>query len=336
MQLSAARSTRLTLSERGFADALPVMRGVLAVVTLALLAVVAVKSTGGSPNALNHVGYLSVVLAAYLFGWRGAVSAGLLVGALLGPLAAATGMPNDGPQAWLTRGLAFVGIGAAMGLLFDRMRAAVAASERRTSRLVEQERAAVVAFARGAEAKDEATGRHVVRVQITSEALARATGLDAADAERIGWAAMLHDVGKLHVPDRILMKPGPLDAEEWAIMRQHPVWGERILGDDAGFATARTIARWHHENVDGTGYPDGLAGERIPLEARIVRISDAFDAMTNKRPYSEMRSFEDALGELDRFAGRQFDPELVAAMIELVRHDRDVREALDQFAWRAG
>jgi hypothetical protein len=332
MQLSAARSSRLALTERSFAHVLPVMRGGFAVITLALLAVVAVNATGGSPNALNHVGYLSVVLAAYLFGWPGALSTGLLVGALLGPIAAATGMPNDGPQAWLTRGFAFVGVGAAMGLLFDRLRAAVAASDRRTSRLVEQERAAVMAFARGAEAKDEATGHHVVRVQITSEALARATGLDAADAERVGWAAMLHDVGKLHVPDSILLKPGPLDAEEWAIMRQHPVWGERILGDDAGFATARIIARWHHENLDGTGYPDGLAGDRIPLEARIVRITDAFDAMTNKRPYSEMRSFEAALEELDRFAGRQFDPELVATMIEIIRHDRAVRDALDPLA----
>jgi HD domain-containing protein len=312
------------------------MRGVLGVVTLALMAAVVVKATGGSPNALTHLGYLSVILAAYLFGWPGAVSAGLLVGAFLGPLASATGMPNDGPQAWLTRSLAFVGIGAALGLLFDRMRSAVMATERRTIRLVEQEQAAIVAFARAAEAKDEATGEHVVRVQVTSEALARASGLDAADAERIGWAAMLHDVGKLHVPDRILLKPGPLDAEEWAIMRQHPVWGERILGDDAGFATARLIARWHHENLDGTGYPDGLAGARIPLEARIVRITDAFDAMTNRRPYCATLPFEEALAELDRWAGQQFDPELVATMIELIRNDQAVRGALDRLAGRAG
>jgi len=139
---------------------------------------------------------------------------------------------------------------------------------------------------------------------------------------------MLHDVGKLHVPDRILLKPGPLSAREWQVMRLHPVWGAEILAQGDGFELARRIARWHHENVDGSGYPDGLRGESIPLEARIVRIADAFDAMTDARPYRAARPVESALEELDRCAGSQFDPELVALFIDLVRRDGGLRDRL--------
>ena len=104
-------------------------------------------------------------------------------------------------------------------------------------------------------------------------------------------------------------------------MRQHPIWGERILGDGAGFDVARRIARWHHENVDGSGYPDGLRSDAIPLEARIVRVADAFDAMTNRRPYSPARTIEEALDELHRWSGRQFDPELVRLFADLLEAD---------------
>lgn len=105
-------------------------------------------------------------------------------------------------------------------------------------------------------------------------------------------------------------------------MRNHTVWGEQILGDGEGFELARRVARWHHENVDGSGYPDGLRGGTIPLEARIVRVADAFDAMTNRRPYSEPRSYDEALDELFRWKDRQFDPELVEAMrVLIVRGD---------------
>jgi putative two-component system response regulator len=132
---------------------------------------------------------------------------------------------------------------------------------------------------------------------------------------------MLHDIGKLHVPDRILLKPGPLDRAEWDVMRLHPVWGAEILAQGAGFEIARRIARSHHENFDGSGYPDGLAGEAIPLEARIVRLADAFDAMTHGRPYQAARPVAWALEEIDRFAGRQFDPELARLFLGLLERD---------------
>jgi len=179
----------------------------------------------------------------------------------------------------------------------------------------------MVALARGAEAKDTDTGDHVLRVQLVAERLARAAGLDEERAADVGWSAMLHDVGKLHVPDRILLKPESLDAAEWEIMRLHTIWGEHILEHGSGFELARRIARSHHECFDGRGYPDGLRGSAIPFEARIVCIADAFDAMTHDRPYRPARSLEWALEELDRYAERQFDPELVRHLVDLVRAD---------------
>src|SRR3954451_19624412 len=154
------------------------------------------------------------------------------------------------------------------------------------------EREAVMALARAAEAKDHSTGDHVVRVGEIASSLALRSGMSPTEAEDVGFAAMLHDVGKLHLPDSILQKPGALTAEEWEIVKQHTIWGERILGSSAGFELARRIARWHHENFDGTGYPDQLRGASIPLAARIVRVADVFDALASARPYKEAWSRE--------------------------------------------
>jgi hypothetical protein len=296
-------------------------------VWLALIAVLAVGTmaivwrTGGSPNAFNHLGYVPIGLAAYRFGWRASLPTAVLVAALLGPVGDVLGMPNEGWQAWTTRGVIFLGMGVALGLLFDRMRILLVAALDHAEVNRGNQRAAMLAFARGAEAKDEQTGQHVARVKDNSMALAEAIGLDASEADAIGLAAMLHDVGKLHVPDSILLKPGPLDPDEWAIMKMHPIWGERILGDSEFFGRARHIARWHHENFDGSGYPDGLRADAIPIEARIVRLADAFDAMTNRRPYAAPRSIAQALEEIERYAGRQFDPELARVFIALLESD---------------
>lgn len=301
---------------------LPLALGVAGVVGIELAAYVLIRLTGGLPNALGHLPYAAIVIAAFLLGGRAAIAAGVAGGFLLGPFADLTGVPNDGPQAWITRTLAYSGVGLLVGALFEQSRASTVAWRDTALRVATREREGMVALARGAEAKDTDTGDHIRRVQGLSEHLALAAGLDREAASAIGWAGMLHDVGKLHVPDRILLKPGPLTADEWQVMRLHPVWGEQILADGDGFAMARRIARWHHENFDGSGYPDGLAGSRIPFEARIVRVTDAFDAITHRRPYRDARTLEEALEELDRCAGRQFDPELVRLIVDLVRSGR--------------
>jgi putative nucleotidyltransferase with HDIG domain len=186
----------------------------------------------------------------------------------------------------------------------------------RTIRAAEKD--AVLILARAAEAKDEDTGEHVARVGQLTAALGERIGMSAAEVEDIRYAAMLHDVGKLHVPDHILLKPGPLLPDEWDLMRQHTVWGAKIMGSSSAFETARAIARSHHEDWDGAGYPDGLRREAIPLSARIVRLADVFDALRSDRPYKPAWEFERCIAEIKDNAGRQFDPDLVPIFISIV------------------
>ncbi len=178
-------------------------------------------------------------------------------------------------------------------------------------------RHAVFMLARAAEARDGTTGIHIEHVRDLASSLASAIGLPHPEVDEIAWSAMLHDVGKIRVPDRVLLKPGRLDEEEWAIIRQHPAWGEELLMGHEGFALARRIARWHHEDWDGTGYPDRLRGEAIPVGARIVRIVDVYDALRSDRPYKAAWTLERTLGELQAMAGRGLDPELTSVFLRL-------------------
>lgn len=310
----AAPSTRLIT--------LPMALAVLAVVVSALAALAAVRWTGGSPNPLNHLGYPGIILAAYLWGWRGALASAALTSFLLGPFGALIWTDGvEGPEAWAVRAAMFIMVGGVTGVLFTRMRHAMVGWQGSAAEVTESRRDAVVAMARGAEAKDADTGEHVLRVASGAEQLAVAAGLDIVSARSISLAALLHDVGKLHVPDSLLTKRGPLTEDEWVVMRQHTVWGERILSDGRGFELARQIARWHHENFDGSGYPDRIKGTTIPIEARIVRIADAVDAMTHDRPYKKGQPIAWAMQELERYAGVQFDPELARLYIDLLeRH----------------
>ena len=158
---------------------------------------------------------------------------------------------------------------------------------------------------------------HTRSVADLSRALATVTGLEAETREAIGRAAELHDVGKVAIPDAILAKPGSLDADELAFMRRHTVIGEAIIAEAPALRPVAELVRASHERWDGGGYPDGLAGEEIPLGARIVAICDAFSAMRQARPYGDVMNEAEALDELRRGAGSQFDPGLVAAFCVL-------------------
>ncbi|MDT0136698.1 two-component system response regulator [Acidovorax sp. PRC11] len=181
---------------------------------------------------------------------------------------------------------------------------------------------------RAAEYKDNETGMHVIRMSHYAQLLALAVGMGDAWAEDLLHAAPMHDVGKIGIPDAVLLKPGKLDAEEWAVMRRHPKIGAEIIGEHAGgvLCVARQIALTHHEKWDGSGYPEGLAGEAIPLAARIVAIADVFDALTTRRPYKEAWSMETAFCHLRSESGRHFDPALVEPFIALEPEIRAVRE----------
>ena len=300
---------------------------VIAVLTLATFALV--RLSGGAPSALIELGYLPVALAAYAFGIRGGAAVGIIVAASVGPIPALLGFHAvEGPGAWLIRATSFAGVGALIGRLLDRSSGVGDDVRTRLRQLGERERETLLVLARAAESRDTDAAEHVRRLELLSARLAASAGLDAVAAAEVGWAAMLHDIGKLKVPDRILLKPQPLDPDEWTIVRQHPIWGEQVMAGSDNLVVARQIARSHHENWDGTGYPDGLYGDRIPVSARVVRIADAFDAMTNDRPYQQAVSFEAALEELTASAGRDFDPALVRLFTELLRTDADLRARL--------
>jgi diguanylate cyclase (GGDEF)-like protein len=154
---------------------------------------------------------------------------------------------------------------------------------------------------------------HIDDVALHAQGVARRLGLRAHELHEVVRAAELHDIGKMAIPDALLQKPGPLDAAEWEFMRQHTIIGERMLHMAPALSGVAQLVRWSHERLDGTGYPDGLTGDEIPLGARIVAVCDAFDAMTTNRPYRPAVSAEEAVAELLRCAGTQFDPDVVTA-----------------------
>ncbi|WP_457552464.1 HD domain-containing phosphohydrolase [Desulfobacula sp.] len=174
-------------------------------------------------------------------------------------------------------------------------------------------------LSRAAEYKDEDTGAHILRMSNYAAAVARRMDLNNRVVESILYAAPMHDVGKIGTPDRILLKPGKLTADEWKIMKQHTTNGGNILkGSDAGFIRlAEMVALTHHEKWDGSGYPEGLKGTKIPLIGRIVAIGDVFDALTSKRPYKEPFSLEKSYGIIREGRGSHFDPEVVDAFFSI-------------------
>lgn len=177
--------------------------------------------------------------------------------------------------------------------------------------------ATIAALSRSMEAKDDYTGGHTERVAEISVALGARVGLSGADLDTLEIGALLHDIGKIGIPEAILNKQGPLDDDEWEIMKQHPVISERILSEVELPSIVRDVARWGHERIDGTGYPDGLGADQIPLAARIVAVADAWDALTSDRSYRSARTTIEALHEIATNAGTQFCPQVVAALEEL-------------------
>src|SRR4051812_23487630 len=191
--------------------------------------------------------------------------------------------------------------------------------EREKQRAADGYRAVVRSLAAAIEARDGYTGGHSDEVQRLSTAVARRLGLERAETEEIRTVALLHDVGKIGIPDHVLHNPDPLTREEWAVMRQHPVIGERILEPLPGLADVARAVRHEHERWDGTGYPVGLAGEEIPLAARVVLACDAYHALVSDRPYRSALPQQEALGELELCAGTQFDPAVIEALVACMR-----------------
>jgi putative nucleotidyltransferase with HDIG domain len=160
--------------------------------------------------------------------------------------------------------------------------------------------------------------QHSQQVADLSGAIAEALGLPEAVVMRCRVGGWLHDIGKVAIPDSVLVKPGPLSDDEWVTMRTHAEIGEQLIRRVAGLSDAAAAVRHHHERWDGSGYPDGLAGQGIPVEARIVAVADAFSAITSDRVYHRRRGADEAVAELRRSAGRHLDPAVVEAAVAVV------------------
>jgi hypothetical protein len=169
-------------------------------------------------------------------------------------------------------------------------------------------------LARAVDIRDDYTGRHSADVGTLARRVGQRIGMARGELAVLECAARLHDVGKLGVPDAILQKPGPLDEREWEVMRRHPEWGAEMVARVPGLEELARLVAAHHERWDGGGYPNGLAGEAIPLASRVISVCDAFEAMVSRRPYRAPLSSESALRELMAAAGSQFDPQVVAAV----------------------
>ena len=199
--------------------------------------------------------------------------------------------------------------------LYDQSRELERMVRQRTHELLTTRQQIIRRLGRAAEFKDNETGNHVLRMSHYARIIALAHGLGDEAADIIFNTAPMHDIGKIGIPDAILLKPGKLDAAEWAVMHQHPIMGAEIIGkhENELLEISRIIALTHHEKWDGSGYPQKLKGEDIPLEGRIVAIADVFDALVSVRPYKGAVPVEEALHYFDEQSGRHFDPTLVEA-----------------------
>jgi two-component system response regulator RpfG len=203
-----------------------------------------------------------------------------------------------------------------------------------TREVREREKETLLRLARAGEFRDGETGDHLIRMARYSRLIAEAIGLAPADIDTIELAAPLHDIGKIGVPDSILLKPAPLTIPERRLMQMHTVLGEQMLGDVTLLqGEGLRVVRSHHERWDGSGYPDGLAGTKIPLGARVFAVADTLDAITSERPYRAAGSWDDAVAEIVRGTGTQFDPGVVRA---LRRREPDLRRIARELeaAWR--
>jgi two-component system response regulator RpfG len=205
--------------------------------------------------------------------------------------------------------------------LEDRRRLLEHMVEDATREVREREKETLLRLARAGEFRDEETGYHLIRMARYSRLIANALGLERDEAETVELAAPLHDIGKIGIPDQILLKAAKLDAAEWQVMQRHPVIGHEILKGSASkyVRMGALIALGHHEKYDGSGYPNGLVGDHIPLCARIVAVADVYDALTSVRPYKDAWPSEKAMEYVRSQAGKHFDPRLVDAFAAMAK-----------------
>ncbi|HET7571877.1 MAG TPA: HD-GYP domain-containing protein [Gaiellaceae bacterium] len=238
---------------------------------------------------------------------------------------------------WTALAVVFVGLWAVLAVLVRRASRLLRRQNEklrvRSARLLEANRLleasaleAVESLNATVDAKDPYTAGHSQRVQRIALALGEELGLPPERLDALRFAGLFHDIGKIAVPDAVLLKPGPLDEEEFELIKRHPEDGARIVARLHRLEAAVPVIRHHHERWDGRGYPDRLRGDEIPVEAAVVGLADAWDAMTTDRPYSAARPVDDAVAEIERGRGSQFAPSVVDAFLRVLRGRPDVLE----------
>ncbi len=225
-------------------------------------------------------------------------------------------------------------LGASRKVLANRATWLAEEVRKATVEIVQRERETVVRLSKAAEYRDPETGAHILRMAHYSELIAKGLGLSLAEQELLLEAAPMHDIGKVGIADHILLKPGRLTADEFEIMKQHSTFGYEILRGSASrvLQAGAEIARAHHEKFDGSGYPNGLVGEAIPIFSRIVAVADVFDALTSERPYKKAWSLERAAEHIKASAGIHFDPECVNTLFSHWEEALEIRHRFGEAA----
>jgi putative nucleotidyltransferase with HDIG domain len=260
---------------------------------------------------LRKLFVVPVVLSAVWFGLRGSIITAILTTATYLPYVflrwndqAAENLNQAGEM------ISVWGVALIAGWLVGREKAALLAK-------AQVHRGALMALVSALDAREHDTELHSWRVRTYALRIAERMKLPKADRRVIEQAALLHDIGKIGIPDHILLKPGPLSETEWAVMRRHPEIGHKILAAVPSLEEISNVVLTHHEHYDGSGYPKGIRGEEIPLGARVFAVADAYDALTSSRPYREATSIQEALRIIRRDRGKYFDPKVVDTFLQM-------------------
>ena len=301
----------------------------LTIVLLLLCGTLLVYFTGGTSFSFLHVMYVPIGLAALRFGLVGGVAAGVVAGLLVGPL-----MPLDvasgarqATAGWLFRTALFVFNGALVGLVANLLHRRLDHLEAVRTKVAQLYARNLRLFAALVAERDEGTAGHCERVAQNAVSVGRRLGLTAAELKSLYWSGLLHDLGKIGVPEAILRKPGRLTSEEYKVMRRHARLGYEILMTiSSAFEELAAGVYSHHERFDGAGYPRGLAGDAIPLFGRILAVVDVFEAVTSERPYRHPMPESEALLLVSAGSGTQFDPQVVEAFMSVYESGQITRQ----------
>ncbi|GGJ49432.1 HD-GYP domain-containing protein [Deinococcus roseus] len=293
----------------------------LVIGALLMLTSLLVFFTTGTRFVYVHLMYLPVVLGAMTFGIPGGLLFGLLAGLCIGPF-----MPLDtltgemqSVSGWVFRTVFFMLTGSVVGTFSALFKQRIRSAQGLAFKLAETYEQNLRTFVGLVESRDNETVGHCERVAYNAFQLGQKMGLKSEELDELYWAGLMHDLGKISVPEVILKKPGKLNDMEYALMRRHTIYGHDILqAVSPFFANIAVGVRAHHEKYDGSGYPDGLKGEDIPLYGRILAVVDVFEALTSHRTYRTPLAQQEAIQYLQEHTGSHFDPQLVPAFIQLI------------------